>query len=249
LLVANYKSGNVASLSIASDGSLGEAISFFQHNGSSINPQRQTGPNAHCFVVSPDGRFALAADLGIDKIMIYAFDAVAAKLSPNAAQPHMKLTPGSGPRHLTFHPMGKFVYVINELANTITVFDWNAIDGALTEKQTISTLPEGITVKSHTADLKITPDGKFLYGTNRGHDSLASFRIAEDGTLALLKIQSSNGKGPQNLLVTPDGRWLLCANMPGNSVVVFKIDASTGDAAPHGESVEIPMPSCIRWMD
>ncbi|MBE7495551.1 MAG: lactonase family protein [Verrucomicrobiaceae bacterium] len=248
VLVANYSTGSVASLPVKSDGSLDAAASFFQHSGSSIDPARQKGPNAHCFVISPDNRHALAADLGIDKIMIYTLDAASAKLTPNAAQPFARLTPGSGPRHLAFHPGGKLVYVINELANTITVFDWNAADGTLKDKQTITTLPKDFAGTSHTADLKITPDGRHLYGTNRGHDSLASYRIAEDGTLTLLAIQPSGGKGPQNLLITPDGRWLLCANMPGNNVVVFKMDAATGRITPHGDPVEVPMASCIRWL-
>jgi 6-phosphogluconolactonase len=249
VLVANYSSGNVTSFPVQSDGSLGEAVSFFQHSGSSADPQRQKGPNAHCFVISPDGKHSLAADLGIDKVMIYTLDAATAKLAPNTVQPFAKLTPGSGPRHLTFHPSGELVYVINELANTITVFDWNAADGTLKEKQTIATLPKDFTGKSYTADLKITPDGKHLYGTNRGHDSLASYRIAADGTLSLLSIQPSGGKGPQNLLITPDGRWLLCANMPGNNVVVFQINPASGAITAHGDSVEVPMASCIRWME
>ena len=249
VLVANYSSGNVASLPVMDDGSLGESVSFFQHSGSSVDPERQKGPNAHCFVVSPDGKHALAADLGIDKVMIYTLDPATAKLTPNAAQPFAKLAPGSGPRHLTFHPGGKLVYLINELANTVTVFDWNAADGTLKEKQTISTLPKDFTGKSYTADLKITPDGRHLYGTNRGHDSLANYRIAADGTLTLLTIQPSGGKGPQNLLITPDARWLLCANMPGNNVVVFQINSATGAITAHGEPVEVPMASCIRWME
>ena len=248
LLVANYKSGNVASLPVSNDGSLGEAASFMQHAGSGGDAQRQKGPNAHCFVVSPDSRFALAADLGIDKVMVYALDAATAKLAPNTAQPFVSLAPGSGPRHLVFHPTGKLVYVINELSNTITVFDWNAKEGRLTQKQTISTLPKDFAGKSYTADLKITPDGKFLYGTNRGHDSLASYQIGTDGTLTLLAIQPSGGKGPQNLLIPPDGRWLLCANMPGNSVVVFKIDPASGALSATEARAELPMPSCIRWM-
>lgn len=249
VLVANYSSGNVTSFPVKSDGSLGEAVSFFQHSGSSADPQRQKGPNAHCFVISPDGKHALAADLGIDKVMIYTLDVATAKLAPNTAQPFAQLTPGSGPRHLTFHPNGKLVYVINELANTITVLDWNAAKGTLKEKQTIATLPKDFTGKSYTADLKITPDGKHLYGTNRGHDSLASYRIADDGTLTLLNIKPSGGKGPQNLLITPDGRWLLCANMPGNNVVVFQIDSASGSITAKGEPVEVPMASCIRWME
>jgi 6-phosphogluconolactonase len=249
VLVANYASGSVAALPVKSDGSVDEAASFFQHEGSSVNPERQKGPNAHSIVISPDNRFALAADLGIDEIMIYRLDASTAALMPNEVQPWVKQKPGSGPRHITFHPGGKHVYVINELANTVTVLDYAADKGTLTEKQTISTLPADFSGKSYTADVKITPDGKFLYGTNRGHDSIASYRIADDGTLTLLTIDPSRGKGPQNLLITPDGRWLLCANMPGNNVVVFGIDPASGALKANGEPVEMPMPSCIRWLD
>ena len=249
VVVANYSSGSVASLPVKTDGSLGEAATFVQHSGSSVDPERQKGPNAHSIVVSPDNRFALAADLGIDKILIYRLDAAKATLTPNEAQPFVKQQPGSGPRHITFHPNGKRVYVINELKNTVTFFDYAADSGTLTERQTISTLPADLTGKSYTADLKITPDGKFLYGTNRGHDSIAAYRIADDGKLSLIGIEPSLGKGPQNLLITPDGRWLICANMPGNSVVVFQIDATTGGIKAVGDPVSMPMPSCIRWLE
>ncbi len=248
VVVANYESGSVASLPVKEDGSLSESASFEQHSGSSIDPQRQKGPNAHSIVISPDNRFALAADLGIDKILIYQLDAAKAKLTPNEAQPFVKMQPGSGPRHISFHPNGRHVYVINELANTVTCFDYAASSGMLTERQTIATLPTGFTGTSYTADLKITPDGKYLYGTNRGHDSIASYRIGEDGSLTLLSIDPSLGKGPQNILITPDGQWLISANMPGNSVVVFRIDATNGKIAATGTPIEMPMPSCIRWV-
>ncbi len=246
--LANYSTGSVAALPVQSDGSLGEAASFIEHSGSSVDPKRQKGPNAHSIVISPDGRFALAADLGIDKIMIYKLDAATAKLTPNEAQPFVALAPGSGPRHTAFHPNGKRFYVITELKNTVVVFDYLPETGTLTERQTISTLPEDFTGKSYTADLKITPDGKFLYGTNRGHDSIASYRIADDGKLTLLGLEPSLGKGPQNLLITPDSRWLLCANMPGNAIVVFQIDPATGRLKATGEPVAMPMPSCIRFV-
>lgn len=248
VLVANYASGSVAALPVMPDGSLGEASSFVQHSGSSVDPARQKGPNAHSIVASPDKRFALAADLGIDKILTYRLEAASAKLTPNDAQPFAKQQPGSGPRHLTFHPNGKRVYVINELKNTVTFFDYAADSGALTERQTISTLPADFSGKSYCADLKITPDGRFLYGTNRGHDSIASYRIGNDGKLTLLTVHPSLGKGPQNLLISPDGHWLLCANMPGNTVVVFQIDSQTGALKAIGEPVAMPMPSCIRWL-
>ena len=248
VVVANYASGSVASLPVKEDGLLGEAATFMQHNGSSTVPERQKGPNAHSIVISPDNRSALAADLGIDKILIYQLDAAKAKLTPNDAQPFAKMHPGSGPRHITFHPNGRRVYVINELANTVTFFDYTPESGTLTERQTIATLPAGFSDTSYTADLKITPDGKFLYGTNRGHDSIASYRIGDDGRLTLISIDPSLGTGPQNLLITPDGRWLLCANMPGNSVVVFRIEVTNGKITATGTPVEMPMPSCIRWI-
>lgn len=248
VLVANYSTGSVASLPVQKDGSLGEAASFFQHAGPSVNPAGKKGPKAHSIVVSPDNRFALAADLGIDQILSYRLDAATAKLSPNSKQPFVKAPPGAGPRHLTFHPNGKRVYVINELKNSVTLFDYEAESGQLTERQTISTLPDGFEGKSHCADLKITPDGRFLYGTNRGHDSIAAYRIGDDGGLTRIAIEPSLGKGPQNLAITPDGKWLLCANMPGNSVVMFRIDPQTGGLQPAGEPVSMPMPSCIRLL-
>ncbi len=247
VVVANYSTGSVATLPIQADGSLGKATGFVQHTGSSVDPKRQTGPNAHCIVVSPDNRFALAADLGIDKILIYRLNPRTARLTANETQPFAALPPGSGPRHLAFHPSGN-LYVINELKNTITFFQYGSATGTLKARQTIATLPPDFSGTSHTADLKITPDGKFLYGTNRGHDSIAIFRIANDGHLSLVSIQPSLGKGPQNLLITPRGRWLMCANMPGNNLVVFAINTDTGGLTPTGDAVSIPMPSCIRWL-
>lgn len=236
VLVSNYTTGDVASLPIKDDGSLGAPVSYFKHEGE--------GPKAHCFVVSPDNRFAFAADLGIDKVMSYRLDAATATLTPNDPA-FAKSPPGSGPRHLTFHPSGKFVYVINETGNTISVFDYAERSGSMSNHQTISTLPEGFEGRTHTADLKITPDGKFLYGTNRGHDSIAAYSIAEDGKLTLIEIIPSLGKGPQNLAIAPGGRQLLCANMPGNNVVVFEIDPETGKLSAAGEPIEVPMASCI----
>lgn len=244
VVVANYSSGSVAALPVQEDGSLGEAASFVQHTGSSVNESRQGEPHAHSFVISPDNRFAFAADLGIDKVMCYQLDAKQAKLTP-AAQPFVRTPPGTGPRHLTFHPNGRQMYVINELTNSVTAFDYLAETGMLIERQTISTLPEDFDGTSYCADLKITPNGKFLYGTNRGHDSIAMYRIAEDGSLSLLGIEPSLGKGPQNLAITTDGKFLVCANMPGDNVAVFAIDGETGRLTSTGEPVAMPRPSCI----
>ena len=245
VLVANYTTGNIASLPVQADGSLGESVSFFQHSGSSVDLPRQKGPNAHSFVVSPDNRFAFAADLGIDKIMGYRLDAATAKLTPNEP-PFAKAPPGAGPRHLIFHPNGKYVYVINEMKNSVTLFDYATATGMLTERQNISTLPADFTGKSYCADLKITPDGRFLYGTNRGHDSIACYRLADDGRLTLLSIEPSLGRGPQNLALAANGKLLLCANMPGKNVAVFRIDAQTGALKSVGEPVAVNSPACIR---
>jgi 6-phosphogluconolactonase len=247
VVVANYSSGSVASLPIKGDGSLGEHASFLKHKGSSVNPQRQKEPHAHCIVISPDNRYALAADLGTDEIVCYKFDPATAKLTPNKP-PSAKSPAGAGPRHLTFHPNGKRVYVINELLNSVTLFDWDADAGTLKEKQTISTLPDDFKGTSHCADVKVTPDGHYLYGTNRGHDSIAAYRIGEDGRLTLVAIEPSRGKGPQNLAITPDGQWLLCANMPGNNVAVFQIDPRSGKLRSAGEPVAQPGPSCIMLL-
>ncbi len=245
VLVANYLTGSVAAFPVNEDGSLNAAASFIQHRGSSVNPDRQKGPHAHCIVVSPNNRFAYAADLGLDQVLVYRLDAKTAKLAPNR-EPFAKTPAGAGPRHLTFHPNGKHVYVINELANSISFFDHDAETGNLTSKQTIPTLPKDFAGKSYCADLKITPDGRFLFGTNRGHDSLARYQIAQDGTLTELGIEPSRGKGPQNLAITPNGKFLLCANMPGNVVVVFRI-GTQGSLTPVGE-IPIPSPSCIRLL-
>lgn len=247
VVVANYTTGSVAALPVKEDGSLSEAASFVQHVGSSVDLPRQKQPNAHCFVISPDNRFAYSADLGIDQILCYRLDPATAKLTPNV-QPFVRTIPGAGPRHLTFHPDAKHLYVINEIKNSVTLFDVIADSGILVERQTISTLPPDFKGDSYCADLKITPDGKFLYGTNRGHDSIAIYRLADDGRLKLVGIEPSLGKGPQNLLIANDGKLLLCANMPGNNVAVFQIDSETGKLKSLGEPISTPSPSCIRLL-
>ncbi len=244
VVVANYSTGSVASLPVGRDGSLGKAASFVQHESASVVPSRQKGPHAHCIVISPDNRFILSADLGLDRVVSYRLDADKSTITPSR-QSFVRTPPGAGPRHLTFHPSGRWVYVINELANSVTLFDYDRSKGLLIERQTISTLPEDFEGTSYCADLKITPNGRFLYGTNRGHDSLASYRIGDDGRLKRLAIIPSRGKGPQNLAITPDGRLLLCANMPGHNVVLFRIDRKNGGLEAVGEPIAMPSPSCI----
>ena len=222
-LVANYLTGSVASYRVKVDGSLSEPVSFVQHVGSSVDEARQKEPHAHCFVISPNNRFAYSADLGTDQIVCYTLDPATALLTPGS-QSFVRTSPGAGPRHLTFHPNGRFMYVINELKNSVTLFDFLPDSGMLIERQTISTLPGDFEGTSHTADLKITPNGRFLYGTNRGHDSIAAYRIADDGQLSLIEISPSLGKGPQNLAITNDGSLLICANMAGSNVATFRIN-------------------------
>lgn len=245
LLVANYTSGDVASLPIQSDGRLLPAASFVKHQGSSVDPKRQQEPHAHCFLASPDSRFALSADLGIDRVLVYQLKAKSGQVTLASEATHAAAKPGAGPRHLVFDPQGERVYVINEIGNTIAGCHYESASGRMKVFQEISTLPEGTTVRTHTADLKFTPDGRYLYGTNRGHDSIACYRVAADGRLTRIEIRPSLGKGPQNLAVTPDGRLLLCANMPGGNVAVFRIDQATGKLTPVGKPLEMPMPSCI----
>lgn len=244
VLAANYQNGTVISFPVQEDGSLGAATSFSEHAGSSINPERQKEPHAHCFVISPDNQHAYVADLGIDQIVNYRLDAATATLSSNH-QPFVRTYPGAGPRHLTFHPQQPFAYVINELGNSVTMFAYNSDSGILLEQQTISTLPDGFTGTSHCADLKITPDGRFLYGTNRGHDSIAAYAIANDGRLTLIGIEPSGAEQPQNLAISPNGSLLLCANMAGGNVSPFRIHKQTGEISSVGAPVPVTEPSCI----
>jgi len=247
LLVANYGSGSVAVLPIGRDGRLGEATSAVQHRGSSVNKDRQEGPHAHSINAGPDNRFVYAADLGMDQVLIYRFDAERGSL--NASDPPCaRVAPGSGPRHLAFHPNGKTAYVINELLNTVTAFRHDPASGALQEIQTIGTLPEGWKGTSYTAEVVVHPSGRFLYGSNRGHDSIAVFSIQEDGRLKAAGHVSSGGQWPRNFCLDPAGRFLLAANQNSDSVVVFRIDMASGRLSPTGHRAAVPKPVCIRFL-
>lgn len=249
-LVANYGGGSAAALPIHADGKLGEASSFVQHKGSSINPGNQAAPHAHSINVDAANRFAVVADLGIDKVMVYRLDAEKGTITANDP-PSASVEPGSGPRHFAFHPNGKYAYVINEIKLTVTGFQYDAEKGVLTPQQTISTLPEGVTDRKgmSTAEVVVHPSGKFLYGSNRGHHSIAIFSIDQaTGKLTAAGHQGQGIKTPRNFGIDPTGNYLLACNQDGNSVIVFRINQSTGQLDPTGSSVEVGTPVCVRFM-
>ena len=246
VLVANYGSGSIAVLPIKDDGSLAEASVSIQHSGSSVNPRRQQGPHAHSINLSPDNRFAIAADLGLDKVFVYRFDATKHSLVPNDP-PFAAVKPGAGPRHFAFHPNKRYGYVINELSSTVTGFSWNAGSGVFKEMQTISTLPKDFSAESTCAEVQVHPSGNFLYGSNRGHDSIAVFSIDGNGRLAPVEHVSTQGKVPRNFAIDPTGAWLFAANQNSGSVVIFRIDAKTGRLTPAGQTLEVASPVCVRF--
>jgi 6-phosphogluconolactonase len=247
-LVANYGGGSVACLPIGEDGRLGDATAFIQHKGSSVNPQRQREPHAHSINLDAANRFAFVADLGLDKVLVYRFDPSAGTLEPNDP-PAAVIASGSGPRHFAFHPSGRFAYVINELNSTVTAFAYDAERGTLQTLQTVTTLPEGFDGKSFPAEVQVHPSGKFLYGSNRGHDSIACFAIdAATGRLTPIGHEPTQGKNPRNFGIDPTGAYLLAANQDGDNVVAFRIDPATGKLSPTGQSIRVPMPVCVKFM-
>jgi 6-phosphogluconolactonase len=246
--VANYGGGSVACLPIGEDGRLGDATAFIQHKGSSVNPQRQREPHAHSINLDAANRFAFVADLGLDKVLVYRFDPSAGTLEPNDP-PAAVIASGSGPRHFAFHPSGRFAYVINELNSTVTAFAYDAERGTLQTLQTVTTLPEGFDGKSFPAEVQVHPSGKFLYGSNRGHDSIACFAIdAATGRLTPIGHEPTQGKNPRNFGIDPTGAYLLAANQDGDNVVAFRIDPATGKLSPTGQSIRVPMPVCVKFM-
>jgi 6-phosphogluconolactonase len=245
VLVANYSGGNVAVLPIQSDGRLAEATGFVQHKGSGANPRRQEAPHAHSINLDAANRFAVVADLGLDRVMVYRFDGGAGTLTPNDP-PSASVEPGSGPRHFAFHPNGRNAYVINEITRTVTAFSYDPRKGALTPFQTISTLPQGAPARGSTAEVQVHPSGKFLYGSNRGHDSIAVFTIGPDGRLTFVEAESTQGKTPRNFGIDPTGTFLLAANQGTDSIVVFRIDAKTGKLTPTGHKADVPTPVCVK---
>jgi 6-phosphogluconolactonase len=230
------------------DGRLEESTSFIQHSGSSVDPGRQKGPHAHSINLSPDNRFAIAADLGLDELLVYRFDPKTASLAPSDP-PFVKLAPGSGPRHFAFHTGGKFAYAISEMKNTVTVFSWDASRAAFSEVQMISTLPSDFKGQSYTAEVQVHPSGRFLYGSNRGHDSIAVFAVdGATGRLALQELVPTQGKFPRNFGIDPTGSWLFAANQRTNNIVVFRINTKNGSLSPAGKTFEVGAPVCVKFV-
>ena len=249
-LAANYGGGSVVALPIKADGSVGEHTGFVQHEGKGVT-KRQSQPNAHSVNVSPDNRFAFVADLGLDKVLIYKLDPANGTLTPNDP-PSVSVAPGSGPRHFAFHPSGKFAYLINEITLTMTAFSYNAAKGALTEIHTVSTLPaaDGPGPKPgwSTAEVVAHPGGKFLYGSNRGHDTIAVFSVAADGKITLVQNAAAEVKTPRNFNLDPTGKWLFTAGQGSDSIALFKVDQATGKLTATGTKLEVGAPVCIKFL-
>lgn len=247
-LVANYGSGSIASLPISDDGSLGSLASNIQHAGKSADPQRQEGPHAHCIMSDPSNRFVCAVDLGLDQVLVYALDAASGKLTPQpAGNYHAK--PGSGPRHLAFHPDGQHAFIIHEMGNTLAVAKWDASAGKFTTLGSVSTLPADYKASGNTtAEVLVHPSGKFVYGSNRGHDSIAVFAFdASQAALTPVAHTSTGGKTPRNFRIDPTGKFLLAENQGSDSIVVFKIEPSTGKLTQVGQPLKVGAPCCIKF--
>ncbi len=245
LLVSNYVGGNVAVLPLQTGGGLGTAVDLEQHEGSGPHPN-QSSPHAHQARLDAANRHVLVSDLGTDKIMVYRFDAAQGALTP-APTPFFATAPGAGPRHLTFHPNGRVVFSINELNSTVTALAYDPELGTLKEFQTLSTLPEGFTGQSYCADIHVSADGRFLYGSNRGHDSLVVFAIGPDGALTLVEHATGGIHWPRNFALDPTGAFLLVANQRGNDILALRRDERTGRLTPVGQPLQIPSPTCLAF--
>jgi 6-phosphogluconolactonase len=249
VLVANYDGGSVAVFPVQANGSLGKDSAFVQRTGSGPNKERQEAPHAHWIGTSPDNRFALAVDLGLDEILVYRFDSTKGSLAPNNP-PYAKVNPGAGPRHLAFQGDGEFAYVLTEMENAVTAFAYSQKNGSLSALQTVFTLPKGYSGPKEAAEVIVHPSGKFLYASNRaGVDSITAFAIdPTKGTLRLVGRYSTRGKTPRHFAIDPTGAFLLAANEDSNNIVVFKIDPATGALTPTGQTVEVPSPVCITFV-
>lgn len=246
VLVANYTSGSAAVLPVKADGTLGEATAFAQHSGASVNPERQTSAHTHSFNPSPDGRFAIAADLGVDKLYVYRLDRDRLVASE---PPFVPIVPGSGPRHFAFHPSLHYAYLLNELKSSVVAFRYDPRSGELHQTHVISALPQDYAGTNLAADIHVHPSGKFLYASDRGFDSIGAFSIdTSSGRLALIGFASTRGKTPRNFAIDPTGSFLLAGNEDSNTIVVFRIDPQSGRLALTGEQASVPNPACLAFI-
>jgi len=246
-LVSNYDRGSIAVFPVMEDGRLGEASAFVQHKGSSVNKERQEGPHAHAAAFSPDNRFVIIADLGLDQLLVYRFDAARGTLGSDPQV--VRAVPGAGPRHLVFDATGRYLYVINEMQSTVVSYAYDAANGTLSELQIVSALPKGLARTSEAAEIEMHFSGKFLFASNRGDDSIVVFAInPKDGTLTPVEIDSTGGKTPRNFVLDPTGAWLLAANQDSDDIVVFRIDPGTGRLTRGGPELHVPSPVCVRFV-
>jgi 6-phosphogluconolactonase len=248
LFVANYSSGSIAVFPILADGRLGEHTAMFRHKGSGPDKKRQEGPHAHWIEASPDNKFVLVADLGLDEIVSYRFDAAKGTLAPNDP-PFTKLAPSAGPRHGAYSMDGKFFYVVSELNSTVTAFAYDPGKGTLKDFQVVSTLPKGFQGRNDDAEIAIHPDGKWLFASNRGHDTIAVFAVEPpSGMLRPAGEFSTGGKEPRHFAIDPTGRFLLAENQNSNSIVVFRIDPATGALTQVSKTDGVPSPVCLAFL-
>jgi 6-phosphogluconolactonase len=247
VFVANFMSGSVCALPIQADGSLGDAAAVIQHQGNSVDPKRQAGPHAHSTVLDPQDRFAFVSDLGLDRVMCYRLDLAHRSMKPNEI-PWLQLKPGAGPRHLAFHPDGQYAYVINELDSTVATAVYDRDQGSFQVVQTLTTLPPEFSGVSTCADIKVSPSGDFVFASNRGHDSLAVFKVdRRTGKLTAVGHQSTGGKTPRSFGIDPTGSYLLVANQSSDCIVTFRIDESRGKLVPVGSVTNVPTPTCVTF--
>ncbi|MEX2044000.1 MAG: lactonase family protein, partial [Opitutus sp.] len=240
------RDGFVAALPIRHDGILGEPR-LILHAGRGPNRVRQDSPHPHSVAISPDNRFAIICDLGVDRIYSYALDPGAAGLTP-ASPPFVATAPGAGPRHFKFGADGRHAFAINELENTITAYAYDPLGGVLSPLQSITTLPAGFSGENITAELRLHPGGRYLYGSNRGHDSIAVLGLEDgSGRMNPIEIVPSGGKTPRNFALSPDGRWLVCAHQDSDNLTVFKVDAASGRLTRTSHEAHVPMGVCVLF--
>ncbi len=246
VLAANYGSPTVVMYPLQPDGSLGEVPVVVRHQGTSAHP-RQTEPHPHSANIDPSNRFVYCPDLGIDKVMVYRLDTAAGTLTPSDP-PFARTAPGAGPRHFAFHPTLPFAYVVNEIDSTVLAYRWDRSSGTLEALRAVTTLPAGFEGRSHCADIHVHPSGRFLYASNRGHDSIAVYRIDQtSGLPEPVGHEATQGKTPRNFALDPTGAFLLTANQGSDSIVVFRIDPATGQLQPTGEGARLPTPVCLKF--